>query len=67
MTKNEIVTFDGKNNFCLWHVKMQALLVQRRLLKALQGKEVLPATLSNDEKVDLLKWGTQCHSILAVR
>ena len=39
MIKYEIVKFDGKNDFNLWHVKMLALLVQQGVLKILQGSE----------------------------
>ena len=35
---------------------MHALLVQQGLWKALKGKDALPATLSDEEKEDLLEW-----------
>ena len=37
-------------------MKMHALLVQQGLWKALKGKDALPATLSDEEKEDLLEW-----------
>ena len=55
-TRFEIEKFNGKNDFSLWHVKMHSLLVQQGLWKALKGKNALPATLSNEEKEDLLEW-----------
>ena len=54
--KFEIDKFNGKNDFSLWRVKMHALLVQQGLWKALKGKDALPATLSDEEKEDLLEW-----------
>ena len=51
----EIEKFNGKNDFSLWHVKMQALLVQQGIWKALKGKNAVPAILSNEEKEDLLE------------
>ena len=53
--KFEIDKFNGKNDFNLWCVKMHALLVQQGLWKALKGKDALPATLSDEEKEDLLE------------
>ena len=55
-TRFEIEKFNGKNDFSLWHVKMHSLLVQQGLWKALKGKNASPATLSNEEKEDLLEW-----------
>ena len=54
--KYEIDKFNMKNDFSLWRVKMHALLVQQGLWKALKGKDALPATLSDEEKEDLLEW-----------
>ena len=53
--KYEIEKFNGKNDFSLWHVKMLSLLVQQGLLRALKGKDYLPAQLSEEEKEDLLE------------
>ena len=61
ITKFEIDKFNGKNDFSLWHVKMHALLVQQGLWKALKGKDALPATLSDEEKEDLLE---RAHSAI---
>ena len=54
--KFEMDKFNRKNDFSLWRVKMHALLVQQGLWKALKGKDALPATLSDEEKEDLLEW-----------
>ncbi|WRX08983.1 Integrase [Theobroma cacao] len=60
-TKYEIEKFNGKNDFSLWRVKIRALLVQQRLLKALKGKEHLPSNLSDGEKDDLME---KAHSVI---
>ena len=60
-TRFEIEKFNRKNNFSLWRVKMRALLVQQGLWKALKGKNALPATLSDEEKENLLE---QAHSAI---
>ena len=57
----EIEKFNEKNDFSLWRVKMRALLVQQGLWKALKGNNALPATLSDEEKEDLLE---QAHSAI---
>lgn len=43
VTEFEIETFNGKNDFKLWHVKMHSLLVQQGLLTALKGKDAFSA------------------------
>lgn len=55
-TKFETENINGKIDFNLWHNKMCAFLIQQGLLKALKGKDVLPATLSDEEKRNLLQW-----------
>ena len=60
-TRFEIEKFNEKNDFSLWCVKMCALSVQEGLWKALKGKDALPATLSNEEKEDLLE---RAHSAI---
>lgn len=55
-TKFETENINGKIDFNLWHNKMCAFLIQQGLLKALKGKDVLPATLSDEEKKNLLQW-----------
>ena len=43
--KFEVEKFSGKRNFQLWKLKMQDLLVQQGLKKALAGKSKKPTTL----------------------
>ena len=38
-----------RNNFIVWRVKMQDLLVQQGLLKVLSSKDKLPESMSKDE------------------
>ena len=43
--KFEVVKFDGRNDFSLWHVKIHALLVQKRLSTTLKGRVALPTMM----------------------
>ena len=52
-TKFEFEKFCGKNNFELWKLKMQDLLVQQGLQKPLYGKIKRPLTVTNDEWEEL--------------
>ena len=52
-TKFEFEKFCGKNNFELWKLKMQDLLVQQWLQKDLYGKIKRPLTVTNDEWEEL--------------
>jgi hypothetical protein len=45
-SKFEVEKFSVKNNFELWKLKMQDLLVQQRLQKALVGKSKKPTTMT---------------------
>ena len=47
--KFEVETFNGKNSFELWKVKMWDLLVQQRLHKALVGKEKRTTYMTYDD------------------
>ncbi|KAJ0074652.1 hypothetical protein Patl1_37449 [Pistacia atlantica] len=60
-TKYEIEFFNGKNDFSLWRVKIRAVLVQQGLLKALNGKQALPESMSDEDKDDLLE---RAHSAI---
>jgi hypothetical protein len=51
--KFEIEKFNGKNNFELWKVKMQDLLVQQGVVKALLGKSKKPESMSDKEWEDI--------------
>jgi hypothetical protein len=52
-SKFEVEKFRGKRNFELWKLKMQDLLVQQGLQKALAGKTKKLTTMMNEELEDL--------------
>ena len=54
-TKYEIENFTGVNDFGLWHLKMQALLVQLGLLEALKGSEKMDDALTEKEKTTMIE------------
>jgi len=43
-----------ENNFGLWKVKMEAVLIQQSCEKALKGESVLPVTMSRAEKTEMV-------------
>lgn len=47
--------FTGKNSFSLWRIKMRAILVQQGLVKALNGKDKLPNSLTDEQKDELME------------
>lgn len=49
-TKYEIQKLTGKNDFNLWCLKMQFLLVHHGLLEALKGSDKMDVSLSEKEK-----------------
>lgn len=49
-TKYDVEKFTGSNDFSLWQVKMQALLVQQGISEAINGEENLPKTMTEDNK-----------------
>lgn len=49
----ELEKFDGKGDFGLWKKKMEALLVQQKVAKALLDPSKLPTTLSELEKEEI--------------
>ncbi|CAM8971845.1 unnamed protein product [Rhodiola kirilowii] len=49
-TKVEVDRFDGKGDFSLWRQRMRAILVQMKVVKALDGEKDFPATMTQDEK-----------------
>ena len=53
--KFDVEKFIEKNNFCLWQVKMWAILVQQGLVKVLEGVNSLSTMMSNREKQIALK------------
>ena len=52
--KFEVEKFDGSNDFSLWKLKVQALLDQQGLGKALEGESKLPEALSPDKKEEIM-------------
>jgi hypothetical protein len=50
--KFEVEKFDGQNSFCLWRIKMRALLRQQDLPKILDGKA---SSTSSSEKIAKLE------------
>ena len=61
LQKFEIEKFNGSNDFTLWKVKMQALLVQQGCAAALEGEGNLPATMEAAVKADIL---SRAHSTI---
>ena len=52
-TKFEVEKFNGKSNFLLWKMRVTSLLVKEGVHKALQGKEMKPSTMEDDEWSDI--------------
>lgn len=50
VAKYRIEKFNGKNNFDLWCIKMCILLVNKKLLKMLQGKKKMGVGTYNEER-----------------
>ncbi|KAK9715446.1 hypothetical protein RND81_06G165800 [Saponaria officinalis] len=48
-TKFDIEKFDGKISYAIWHVQMQAVLIQNGLKKAFDGKSKKPATMEDEQ------------------
>jgi len=53
-SKWDVEKFIGDNNFGLWKVKMEAVLIQQKCEKALKGEGSLPATMSRAEKTEMV-------------
>ena len=49
--KYDIEPFDGKNNFNIWQSIIKDVMIQQRLLKALQGKKL--ESMTNKEMEEL--------------
>ena len=65
-SKWDIEKFTGSNNFGLWKVKMQAMLIQQQCEKALKGEGALPVTMSQAEKTEMVD-KTRSDIILCLR
>ncbi|TXG70632.1 hypothetical protein EZV62_005567 [Acer yangbiense] len=53
--KFDIDKFDGTGDFGIWRRKVKALLSQQKILKAIEGPDKLPGTLSPEQKDDMLE------------
>jgi len=53
-SKWDIEKFTGSNDFGLWKVKMQAVLTQQMCVEALKGEAVMPASLTQAEKREMI-------------
>ncbi|AES59955.1 transmembrane protein, putative [Medicago truncatula] len=53
-SKWDIEKFTGDNDFGLWKVRMEAVLIQQKCEKTLKGEGALPVTISREEKTEML-------------
>jgi len=53
--KSDIEKFDGKNDFILWKIKMEAHLRNLGLDEALKGESKMSESLTSDRKQEILK------------
>jgi len=53
-SKWDIEKFTGDNDFGLWKVKMEAVLIQQKFEKTLKGEGALPVTKSQVEKTEMV-------------
>jgi hypothetical protein len=53
-SKWDIEKFTKDNDFGLWKVKMEAVLIQQKCEKALKGEDALPVTLSQAERIEMV-------------
>ncbi|TXG53283.1 hypothetical protein EZV62_022452 [Acer yangbiense] len=51
--KFDIDKFDGSGDFGIWRIKVKALLSQQKILKAIEGPEKLPESLTKEQKNDM--------------
>ena len=53
-TKYDIEKFLGENDFGLWRIKMEAILIQHGCAEALKGEEKMSESLSSKEKSEMI-------------
>jgi len=53
-SKWDVEKFTEDNNFGLWKVKMEVVLIQQKCEKALKGEGALPVTMSRAEKIEMV-------------
>ncbi|KEH28506.1 hypothetical protein MTR_5g099435 [Medicago truncatula] len=67
-SKWDIEKFTGSNDFGLWKVKMQAVLTQQKCVEALKGEAAMSATLTQEEKREMVgRQGKECHCLMSRR
>ena len=54
-TKYDIDKFSRENDFDLWKIKMEAILIQQGCAEAIKGEERMSASLSQKEKTDMIE------------
>jgi hypothetical protein len=52
--KWDIEKFTGDNDFRLWKVKIEAVIIQQKCEKSLKGEGALPVTMSQAEKTEMV-------------
>jgi len=52
--RSGVEKFTGDNDFGLWKVKMEAVLIQQKCEKVLKGECALPVTMSRAEKTEMV-------------
>ena len=50
----EIEKFSGNNDFGLWKIKMQAILIQEKCIDALKSEALMPAGLTQVHKTEMV-------------
>lgn len=53
-TKFDIEKFTGSNDFGLWKIKMEAILIQQGCDEALKGESNMPSTLTQAKKKSMI-------------
>lgn len=64
-TKYDIEKFFGNNDFELWRIKMQVILVQQGCTKVLKGETHMSPTLSQKKEEQYDKQGKKCHNLVS--
>nr|KYP76711.1 Retrovirus-related Pol polyprotein from transposon TNT 1-94 [Cajanus cajan] len=54
-TKYDIEKFSGENDFGLWRIKMEAILIQQGCAEAIKGEEKMPSSLTQKEKTNMIE------------
>nr|KYP64673.1 Retrovirus-related Pol polyprotein from transposon TNT 1-94 [Cajanus cajan] len=54
-TKYDIEKFSGENDFGLWRIKMEAILIQQGCAEAIKGEEKMSSSLTQKEKTNMIE------------